>query len=343
MWISGKNFVGIGRGGKKGFAPLFKVGCRHAWGGSLSNCSQKACFTGRKGNKARSRKLLSAGFIKEVEYPNWVSNVVMVKKASGKWKMCIDFTNLNKACPNDNFPLPSINRLVDACSGHRFMSFMDAFSNYNQISIAPEDHDNKASIKNEGLFCYQAFVILRAHNMKLNSEKCVSGVKTDKFLGFLGNKGKLREDLGYFIYASPEDYQGYLTSNGEECQVAFEKLKLYFTSPPLLIPPRVGKIMYLYLTTSDEIAVAVLIRVEGVHQFSVYYVSKALQNARKLRSYFQAHPIKVMMNQPIKDIPSKGETSSVAKSKCWAIYIDGSIAKTGSRAGVLLVDLDKNK
>ena len=51
-------------------------------------------------------KLLAGGFICEVYYPNWLANVVLVRKANGKWRMCMDFTNLNKACPKDSFPLP---------------------------------------------------------------------------------------------------------------------------------------------------------------------------------------------------------------------------------------------
>ena len=74
-----------------------------------------------------------AGFIREVYYPNWLANVVLVKKANGKWRMCVDFTDLNKACPKDNFPLPRIDQLVDSTAGHKLLTFMDAFSGYNQI------------------------------------------------------------------------------------------------------------------------------------------------------------------------------------------------------------------
>ena len=77
------------------------------------------------------RKLIEAGFIKEVQYPDWLANVVIVKKKNGKWRVCIDFTDLNKACPKDSFPLPHIDRLVDATAGHELLSFMDAFSGYN--------------------------------------------------------------------------------------------------------------------------------------------------------------------------------------------------------------------
>ena len=76
-------------------------------------------------------KLLSVGFICEVYYPDWLANVVLVKKANGKWRMCVDFTNLNKACLRDSFPLPRIDQLVDSTAGHKLPTFMDAFLGYN--------------------------------------------------------------------------------------------------------------------------------------------------------------------------------------------------------------------
>jgi hypothetical protein len=81
------------------------------------------------------QKLLQVGFIQEVNYPEWLANVVLVKKSSGKWRMCVDFTDLNKACPNDSFPLPQMDLLVDSTSEHELLNFMDAFSGYNQIHM----------------------------------------------------------------------------------------------------------------------------------------------------------------------------------------------------------------
>ena len=72
-------------------------------------------------------KLLAVGFIREVYYPEWLANVVMVKKSNGKWKMCVDFTDLNNACTKDSFPLPRIDQLVDSTAGHELLTFMDAF------------------------------------------------------------------------------------------------------------------------------------------------------------------------------------------------------------------------
>ena len=84
-------------------------------------------------------KLLQVGTIREVEYPEWLANDLLVKKANGKWRLCIDFTDVNRACPKDSFPLPWIDLIVDATAGHELLSLMDVFSGYNQISMDPDD------------------------------------------------------------------------------------------------------------------------------------------------------------------------------------------------------------
>lgn len=73
-------------------------------------------------------KLLTTGFIREVYYPEWLANIVMVKKSNRKWCMCIDFTDLNRACPKDSFPRPKIDQLVDSTAGHELLNFMDTFT-----------------------------------------------------------------------------------------------------------------------------------------------------------------------------------------------------------------------
>uniref|UniRef100_A0A2N9FJ88 Uncharacterized protein n=1 Tax=Fagus sylvatica TaxID=28930 RepID=A0A2N9FJ88_FAGSY len=100
-------------------------------------------------------KLLAANFIREVFYPDWLANVVMVKKNTGKWRMCVDFTDLNKACPKDSFPLPRIDQLVDSTAGHKLLTFMDAFSGYNQIVMDEGDQEKTSFITSRGLFCYK--------------------------------------------------------------------------------------------------------------------------------------------------------------------------------------------
>ena len=101
------------------------------------------------------RKLLEAGFIREVYYPDWLANEVMVRKNNGKWRMCIDFTDLNKACPKDSYPLPRIDTLVDSTAKHELLSFMDAFLGYNQIKMKEEDQEKTSFVTSQGLFCYK--------------------------------------------------------------------------------------------------------------------------------------------------------------------------------------------
>ena len=100
-------------------------------------------------------KLLAANFIREVHYPEWLANVVMVKKANRKWRMCVDFTDLNQACPKDSFPLPRIDQLIDLTAEHKLLTFMDAFSGYNQILMVEEDQEKTAFVTSQGLYYYR--------------------------------------------------------------------------------------------------------------------------------------------------------------------------------------------
>ena len=100
-------------------------------------------------------KLLQTKAIREVEYPEWLANVALVKKENGKWRLCIDFTYVNRAYPKDSFPLPQIDLIVDATAGHELLSFMDTFSGYNQISIEPSDQEKTSFVTSQGTYCYR--------------------------------------------------------------------------------------------------------------------------------------------------------------------------------------------
>ena len=86
--------------------------------------------------KEEVNKLKQTGAIKEVFYPEWLANIVVVKKKNGKWHVCVDFMDLNKVCPKDPFLVP---RLVDVTVEHPQMSFLDAFQGYHQILLALSD------------------------------------------------------------------------------------------------------------------------------------------------------------------------------------------------------------
>ncbi|XP_073317233.1 uncharacterized protein [Primulina huaijiensis] len=158
-------------------------------------------------------------------------------QATGNWRMCVDFRDLNKACPKDHFPLPRIDQLVDSTSGYELLSFMDAYKGYHQISLAESDQDKASFITSGGTFCYvfmplrlenaeatyqclmnrvfekqlgrnvevyvddmlgksretscfisdleETFATLMHYEIKLNPSKCVFGVKSGKFLGYV--------------------------------------------------------------------------------------------------------------------------------------------------------------
>ncbi|XP_027156819.1 uncharacterized protein LOC113757958 [Coffea eugenioides] len=309
-------------------------------------------------------KFLPAKMIHEVQYPTWLSNPVMVKKDTGGWRMCVDFTDLNKACPKDCYPLPRIDALVDAAMGYEILCFLDAFKGYHQIGMSEEEQEKTAFYTDRGTYCYttmpfglknagatyqrlinrlfqnqigrnveayvddilvkslatssfltdvrEVFGVLRDSRMKLNPKKCVFGVTSGKFLGYLvshrgieanPDKVKAIQDmspprnirevqrlngrlaaLNRFLSQSAEKALPFfkVLKNAdqfawtEECQAAFDQLKQYLHHLPTLASPRPEEKLYLYLSAADEAVSAVLIRDEGT-QVPVYYVSRALR------------------------------------------------------------------
>jgi hypothetical protein len=312
-------------------------------------------------------KLLQAGAIREIQYPTWLSNTVVVKKKNGKWRVCVDFTNLNQACPKDPFPLPKIDQLVDAIAGHDRMSFLYAFQGYHQIALSAEDRAKTTFITPLGIYCYkvmpfglknagatyqrmvtkmfkdqigktmeiyiddmvvksrlsqdhlkdltETFRVLRLHKLRLNASKCVFGVGSGKFLGFMvSHRGievnpdqiKVIQELkaprthkevqhltgmtaalSRFISRSADRCQPFFQllkksttfKWDDKCVSAFEDLKRYLSSSLLLSNPTPGEPLFLYLAVSDRAVSAVLIRIKDTVQCPVYYASKTMTEA----------------------------------------------------------------
>uniref|UniRef100_A0A2N9IHW0 G-patch domain-containing protein n=1 Tax=Fagus sylvatica TaxID=28930 RepID=A0A2N9IHW0_FAGSY len=160
-------------------------------------------------------KQLKAGFIKAVNQTNWVANVVPVPKEDGKVKMCIDFRDLNKACPKDDFPLPHIDVLVDNTAGSALMSLMDDFSGYNQILMAPENKTKTTFVIEWGIYCYtimpfrlknadttgehitnlrKFFERIKKYKLRLNPNKGTFRVIARKLLGHMVNSRGIEID-----------------------------------------------------------------------------------------------------------------------------------------------------
>ncbi|XP_013589574.1 PREDICTED: uncharacterized protein LOC106298015 [Brassica oleracea var. oleracea] len=257
-------------------------------------------------------RLLDAGFIAEVRYPEWLANSVVVKKKNGKWRICVDFTDLNKACPKDR---------------------------YNQIMMYMDDREKTAFITDRGTFISRS---------------------TDKCLPFYellrGNKR--------FIW-------------GEKCEEAFNQLKHYLTTPPVLSKPEVGDTLSIYIAVTSSAVSSVLIREDCGEQKPIFYISKRMTEPdtryptlEKMALAIITLPLRTVMqntNQSGRltkwavelsehDIVYKNRTS--AKSQVladflieltpeleqdlvlpclnWILHVDGSSTNKGSKAGVQL-------
>jgi hypothetical protein len=99
-------------------------------------------------------KLVDTGIMREVYYHDWLSNLVMVKKSDGSWRICVDFNDLNKACPQDCYPLPEIDWKVESLCRYPFKCFLDAYKGYHQIQMAKEDEEKTAFHTSQGVYCY---------------------------------------------------------------------------------------------------------------------------------------------------------------------------------------------
>lgn len=99
-------------------------------------------------------KLLKIGHIERIQFPRWLTNVVLVPKPGNKWRMCIDFHNVNKACPNDHYPLPMIDQLVNSTTECTLLSMMDVSQGHYRILLHPEDMPDVSFIISLGTYCY---------------------------------------------------------------------------------------------------------------------------------------------------------------------------------------------
>lgn len=321
----------------------------------------------QKAIETEIKKLLGLGHIRRVHYPEWLANVVLVKKPTGEYRMCVDFTDLNKACPKDNYPLPSIDQLVDAAAGYAVISLLDAKAGYHQIPMEPRDEQKTSFITHEGTYCYRVmpfglknagatyqrlvnemfkgmigetvevyvddmiikskdeeahaadvrkvFKVLQKYRLKLNSQKCTFEVRGGKFMGYMisekgikASPGKIQaiinmkppqtlnevqrlngriNALGRFISFSAKRCLPFYKAIKQDkafkwdecCQEAFENLKTFLASPPLLSRPQQGEPLVMYLASTDEAVGAVLVREQDNQQYPIYYTSKVSKDA----------------------------------------------------------------
>ncbi|GJV31212.1 reverse transcriptase domain-containing protein [Tanacetum coccineum] len=296
----------------------------------------------------------------------WVSNPVMVKKEDGRWKLCVDFTDINKACLKDHYSLLAIDQKVEILSKFWLKCFLDAYKGYHQIHMAERDkekdsllhkrkrrnlefHVDDIVIKSESeedmlVDIKETFDKLRAINMKLNPSKCSFGVEEGPFLGHLITKQGIKDNPSKganktlpFLKTLKNYTKGKIVQWTTEVDEAFQNMKKFIETLPTVTSSIEGETLVLYLAASEGSISVVLLVERGKKQVTVYFVSRALQGAeleyleleklilalihaaRRLRRYFQAHPIPIITDKPIKQILARPEKSGhIAK---WVIKL----------------------
>ncbi|GKV19153.1 hypothetical protein SLEP1_g29446 [Rubroshorea leprosula] len=375
------------------------------------------------------QKLLQAGFIRRVEYSEWVSNPVLVKKPNGKWRMCIDFTNLNEACPKDPHPLPNVQLLLDnqektafyagdAIYCYVMMPFglKNAGATYQKLvqiifklqigrnievyvddmivtSTRAEDHIGDLS---------ETFQNLRRAQMKLNPLKCTFVVELGKFLGYVVSKKGIEVNpekvqavqqmepprivkdvqcltgrvaaLHRFIARSADRCLPFFKALREhknfqwtdEYQRAFDKLKQYLASAPLLSKPMEGESLYMYLGVIEKAVSSVLLREENknqkpicyFHQIVVYtdFPMRKILQKPELSGWLigwsvelSKYNLKFQSRMTIKgqavanflvECVSMTVKEKASEHPVWVLYVDGAANVEGSGVGAVLVGPD---
>ncbi|CAN6456006.1 unnamed protein product [Victoria cruziana] len=179
------------------------------------------------------KDLLRACFIRAIDYPEWLTNIVVVPKKNGKIRLCIDFRDLNKATPKDDYPLPNIDLLVDSTAGHAMFSFMDGYSGYNQIRLAPEDQPKTSFTTSWGTFCY-TIMSFGLKNTGATYQRAISAIFHDQmhtimdaYVDDLLIKSKAREDhIGILTQVFDRLIQYKLRLNLQKCVFGVESGKL---------------------------------------------------------------------------------------------------------------------
>ncbi|XP_042401305.1 uncharacterized protein LOC121991361 [Zingiber officinale] len=281
--------------------------------------------------RAEVNQIRKAGHVHEVQFPSWLSNVVLVAKPNNKWKVCIDFRDLNKVSPKDYYPLLRIDQLVDSTASCERICMLDAYQG------------------NAGA-TYQRMMDKIFRKQAGRNVECLFGAKGGKFLGYLvtergievnPEKVRVLRDmkapqnlkeaqklvgriiaLSQFISRATDKAAPFFKvlrkaskfQWDEECTWAFEELKTYLETLPSLFKPVAGEPLWIYLSSTPEVMGAILVKEQDNVQRPVYFFSHLLKGdesrytaleklvyglvlmARRLRPYFLAHPITVLAN-----------------------------------------------
>eukprot|EP00253_Pinus_taeda_P023379 PITA_23379 len=235
--------------------------------------------------KEELQKLLNVNFIYPISDSRWVSPLVIVPKKNGKWRLCIDYKELNKETLKDHFPLPFIDQVLDTLVGKRYFSFLDGFSGYNQIQVALEDQDKTTFTCPWGTFSYRVLPFGLWDGIKVDRSKvevisklpipnCQRDVRS--FLGFTGYYRRFIEKftkLASPLFKLPTKDCEFKWDS--DCQSSFETFKTRISEAPILRGPNWKLTFHIYTNASD-IALGVVLGQKYLVPYAIYYTSKNL-------------------------------------------------------------------
>ncbi|XP_074283593.1 uncharacterized protein LOC141608135 [Silene latifolia] len=297
-------------------------------------------------------KLIEAGFIHEVKYSTWITNIVPVRKKNGQLRMCVDFRDFNDACPKDDFALPVSELMIDATTGHEALSFMDCTAGYNQIHMAPEDQEATAILKKKDASfqwdekCKNAFDSIKKY---LASAPALEAPITRKpRVLYIAAQKRL---LGAMCVQEIEDrkeralYYLSLTLVGAELNYspiekiclalvfAIQKLRHYIQVHTIHVVSKADPIKYILSrpVLSGRLAKwAVLLK-----QYDLVFVPQNAVKGQAIANFFVDHPVPAEW-EISHDLPGE-EIFYVDVLPPWHMYFDGAVRQDRAGAGVVFV------
>ncbi|GJW19406.1 reverse transcriptase domain-containing protein [Tanacetum coccineum] len=314
-------------------------------------------------------KLVAAGIMREVHYHDWLSNPVMVKKHDDSWRMCVDFKDLNKACPKDGYPLPEIDWKVESLCGFPFKCFLDAYKGYHQIQMAEEDEEKTAFITNQGIFCYtkmpfglrnagatyqrlvdKAFHGQIGRNLEVYVDDLVIKSRTeDEIVRDIEETFKTLRKINMKLnpkkctFGVEEGmFLGYQV-NTKGIKICPDKMKEHITKLPMLTAPEEQEELIIYLAASKEAPSA---KGPGskLHLYGKTGASTSTckQKAKKILPSSSNHSRQVLADFIVERPEEEGQDESTKEEESllaqWTLFTDGSSCVDGCRAGVILTD-----
>nr|GEW21915.1 reverse transcriptase domain-containing protein [Tanacetum cinerariifolium] len=301
-------------------------------------------------------KLVEARIMREVHYHDWLSNPVMVKDS---WRMCVDFKDLNKACPKDSYPLPEIDWKVKSLCGFPFKCFLDAYKGYHQIQMATKDEEKTAFITSQGILCYtkipfglrnagatyqclvdKAFHNQIGRNLEVYVDDLVIKSRTeDEIVRDVEERFKTLREINMKV--NPKNWllgDFHWTTEAEE---AFKQMKQLIAELPMLAVPMEKEELIVYLAATKETVSAVLMTKREAKQMPIYFVSVALRGPELNYTSME----KLTLADFIVERPEEESSDTLMEEEGelpepWILFTNGSSYTDGSGAGLILTNLE---